>query len=326
MTITGIPSAVATYFRPISSITSQTVTGIELSRTPIVATGGGSCEYLKEYLRLGMNNNPTEVTKLQLFLKNYEGFSNLAVTGFFDITTDQAVRSFQDKYKKDVLDAWNLPGNTGYVYYTTEKKINEIYCQREFPLDQNQITEIEAFKALINRINLVGNTGLAPLPLVGINVVGGSGGSVAGASTVKTPVTISVTKVDDAPKIADTNPEDRGRIALADLLATAPNITSGQADQIVATTTITTVTDTASDTETVVQVPVKRGLFASVASSIAGRFDSSSPLTRYLILVILPLVLLAALTYYVMNAKKKKLSITETSTTSSSTSGPFDIS
>jgi hypothetical protein len=134
-------------------------------------------------MRLGQNNNPAEVTKLQAFLRNNEGFTNLSVTGFFDVATDQAVRTFQDRYKKDVLDFWNLPSNTGYVYFTTQKKVNELYCKREFPLNATQMDEIIAFRELIDRVNAINAVGgVAPtVPLVGLNE--GGNGSVAGAST-----------------------------------------------------------------------------------------------------------------------------------------------
>ena len=227
MVINGIPSAIATYFRPVSSVSSLTATGIELTRQPD-AVVGGSCEYLKEYMRLGINNNPTEVTKLQLFLKNFEGFTDLAVTGFFDITTDRAVRGFQDKYKSDVLDPWDLPGNTGYVYYTTKKKVNEIYCQRAFPLNTTQLAEVASFRELIARINAQ-STAAPTLPLVGINTLEGSTqGTVAGASTVKETKPFEGVTISDVPRAqAATATDNRGHIALSDLLA-IPSSMSGE--------------------------------------------------------------------------------------------------
>ncbi len=323
MLISGIPSGIATYFRPVSSNVSQTVTGIELTRSPaVIATTGGSCEYLKEYMRLGYNNNPSEVTKLQLFLKNYEGNSTLAVTGFFDITTDKAVRAFQDKYKADVLDTWNLPSNTGYVYYTTEKKINEIYCQREFPLSQLQKDEIVAFKALIEKVNAAaaasantgstgavgGSTGSSEtiLPVVGV-VGSGRGGEIAGASTVKTGPTITVTPADPsangelglssaAGNKASPTTEKRGKIALADLLATSPtlasNITDTAADEASADMTDTTASNTDANTE--VGGVAKKGLLAAVASSISTRLDRYSTTTIFgFTLMLLALVCIA---------------------------------
>ena len=97
---------------------------------------------LTEYLRLGQDNDPTQVRLLQAFLKGVEGY-DVDVTGIFDERTDAAVRAFQLKYADDVLAPWGLEESTGYVYYTTQKKINEIYCGREFPLTNVQTEEIE---------------------------------------------------------------------------------------------------------------------------------------------------------------------------------------
>lgn len=311
MVINGIPSAIATYYRPISSNVAETVVGIELSRTPDVATGTPlACEYLKEYMRMGINNNPAEVTKLQLFLKNYDNASNLQVTGFFDITTDVAVRSFQDKYKKDVLEAWNLPSNTGYVYYTTKKKINEIYCQREFPLSADQSAEIASFRALIERVNTIGSTvGSDILPIVGTNKTQGSGstGSVAGAATTKTtPVTVSVTPgyaaLDANAKKAtagDTEkPETRGRIAIADLLATAPSIAEDVTSGTVTGDDENMENGTTTNTGTVAGTSTKKSLLASVANSLNARFNQCSPTTMYFTLIFLVLALIFATLYF----------------------------
>ncbi len=297
MLISGIPSAIATYFRPVSSLNAEIVTGIELTRTPVTTSIGGNplaCEYLKEYLRIGVNNNPTEVTKLQLFLKNYEGATNLAVTGFFDTTTDTAVRSFQDKYKRDVLDTWNLPSNTGYVYYTTKKKINEIYCQREFPLTIEQKNEITSFRALIERINASGRVGdTTLLPIVGANKVQGS---VAGVATVKTPVMITVTPSKENNTTAvntdsDNSVEERGRIAIADLLATAPSIAEDVAGR--ADTHMSPEIGTDTDMNSI----AKKSLLASAMSAISFRMNQCSPTTIYGTLIFLILALIFAVLY-----------------------------
>ncbi len=318
MVIDGVPSAIKTYFRPISSTASETATGIELSRVPDVAVPA-SCEYLKEYLRLGANNNPTEVTKLQLFLKNYESAS-VEVTGFFDLATDKAVRAFQDKYKKDVLDSWNLPSNTGYVYYTTKKKINEIYCQREFPLDETQKSEIASFRALIDRINSVGSSeSVVTLPLVGTNRTTSSG-SVAGAATANSPVVVTVAPstlvADRAAGTDDDAPQatiaERGRIAIADLLATAPSIAEDVASDEEADLGIT---GTGTDAEKlgvgiVAGTSSTRNLLASVIDSLSSKLAQCSPNLIYLTLFFLVLSLVFA-TLYVRKAAIAKESETK---------------
>jgi hypothetical protein len=94
-----------------------------------------SCEILlKTFLRLGKANDSTEVTKLQTFL-NGNLSTTLPVTGFFGPLTFKAVEDFQIKYWEDVLNPWvshGLPTNktpTGYVYKSTQWKINKLYCE-----------------------------------------------------------------------------------------------------------------------------------------------------------------------------------------------------
>jgi fibro-slime domain-containing protein len=225
MTIDGIPSAASAYFRPISNTASQQAIGIELTRGGVLGDSD-ACFYLREHLRLGHNNNPIEVAKLQSFLRNYEGFTTLPVTGFFDIVTDKAVRSFQDKYASDVLTPWNLPGNTGYVYYTTKKKVNEIYCQRAFPLTEKEVAEVEAFKKLIagnttkvTPIRAIASTP-ATQPSITVTPIAPTVGVVAGVATVATPVEVSLTQSAGASETKSPN-----RIALAELLAGSPKMT-----------------------------------------------------------------------------------------------------
>ncbi|MEK9148610.1 MAG: peptidoglycan-binding domain-containing protein, partial [Candidatus Desantisbacteria bacterium] len=143
------------YFRPVSDNPSvNPETGKELaliiSQQPPIITGTVvppaiiDCNYLLEYLRIDLPNNPVEVVKLQRFLKQNEGFADLQVNGVFDQATLDAVNIFQMRYFVDVLIPWGYDYNdpTGYVYITTKKKVNEIYCQKPFPLTSGQKDEI----------------------------------------------------------------------------------------------------------------------------------------------------------------------------------------
>ncbi|MBU4115980.1 DUF5011 domain-containing protein, partial [Patescibacteria group bacterium] len=144
MLITNLASGVKYYFRPNSdNSNSPRVIGIELELP--IAPVNGQCNYLLEFLKIGANNNPQEVIKLQRFLKDYEEFENLEVTGFFDQKTFDNVSEFQIRYGSDVLSPWRHEESTGFVYITTKKKINEIYCQREFPLSEAEKEEIGRF-------------------------------------------------------------------------------------------------------------------------------------------------------------------------------------
>ncbi len=148
------------YFRPISADSMSLAKGIELTLSPQPVSPPpeppAQCNYLLEYLKIGQNNNPVEVRKLQVFLRDYEGFGNLAVSGFFDQATFDAVSVFQKKYGSDVLTPWGHEDSTGYVYITTKKKVNEIYCQKAFPLTDSQTQEINAFRNMLENLKAQG--------------------------------------------------------------------------------------------------------------------------------------------------------------------------
>ena len=97
-------------------------------------------------MRIGCNNNPTQVIYLQSFLKNFEGYDYVQVNGVFDDLTFRAVSEFQEKYRNDVLEPW-AEGQTptGYVYITTLRKINEIMCGPQGPISVPQAQEIENY-------------------------------------------------------------------------------------------------------------------------------------------------------------------------------------
>ncbi|MBP6881024.1 MAG: hypothetical protein KBC35_00135 [Candidatus Pacebacteria bacterium] len=105
--------------------------------------------YLTTYLRFDINNDPDEVRKLQHFL-NQELGRSLDISGFFDLATEQAVRDFQLIHREEVLIPWGLERDSGFVYYTTQKKINEIMCGgRSFPLRPDQNAEMTNYREQI---------------------------------------------------------------------------------------------------------------------------------------------------------------------------------
>ncbi|MFZ3020291.1 MAG: hypothetical protein WA051_02110 [Minisyncoccia bacterium] len=120
-----------------------------------VYTGGAplgyQCSYLKDYLRIDFQNNPIEVMKLQIFLREIEGESGVQVTGTFDQVTFDATSRFQIKYQGDVLTPWGYAQgeSTGYVYILTQKKINEIVCNQILTLSQGQLSEISNFNSFL---------------------------------------------------------------------------------------------------------------------------------------------------------------------------------
>jgi hypothetical protein len=162
------------------------------TRHPIggVVSNGLECLYLKDYMRIDFtNNDPVEVMKLQAFLINFEGASNVSINGVFDQSTFDAVSAFQTKYQSDILAPWGETAPTGYVYILTLKKINEIYCQHAFPINDAQAHEIDAFRALVDHLNSQG-----------IQVQLTPGGSIQVPSGTSSPVQLPIVGKATPPK------------------------------------------------------------------------------------------------------------------------------
>jgi len=176
MTITGLDLSMPHYFRPVAYRFSDNVGGIELSLLPeggipeqaasttpeVVAPDEPTVctEYLLKPIKFGADNDIVEVLKLQTFLNDFEGF-DLEVTGTYDIATFNAVKTFQEKYSSDILEPWDMDLSTGYVYITTMKKINEIYCNKfiDFKLDaltQDEQKEVIDFRNLLESLRAQG--------------------------------------------------------------------------------------------------------------------------------------------------------------------------
>lgn len=97
--------------------------------------GASTCSpYLTQYIKYGnKNNNKEEVKKLQEFLNENLGL-NLTIDGNYGLKTYNAVKAFQVKYSKEILDPWffttpeKAKEGTGYVYKTTQRWINMLKC------------------------------------------------------------------------------------------------------------------------------------------------------------------------------------------------------
>ncbi len=79
--------------------------------------------YLEEYIRYGTSGE--EVEKLQTFLNEYL-HEDLPVTGYYGDMTLELVNRFQMKHANEILEPWGITEPTGYVYKTTQRKINDI--------------------------------------------------------------------------------------------------------------------------------------------------------------------------------------------------------
>jgi len=79
------------------------------------------------HIRYGANNNSEQVKSLQLFL-NENLDIKLSANGIYDKPTFDAVKTFQMKYRDDILKPWGISESTGYVYKTTRRMINNLKC------------------------------------------------------------------------------------------------------------------------------------------------------------------------------------------------------
>ena len=127
--------------------------------TPLVlgiATSTENCDpYLTSFLKINKDNDENQVERLQTFFNDFTTYQ-VPINSTFDTATEKAVREFQEEYASDILEPWGLKNSSGYVYYTTKKKINELYCDetKTFPLTTSELTEINRFKfAGVTNIN-----------------------------------------------------------------------------------------------------------------------------------------------------------------------------
>ncbi|OGG79197.1 hypothetical protein A3A39_04945 [Candidatus Kaiserbacteria bacterium RIFCSPLOWO2_01_FULL_54_13] len=124
---------------------TSTTTGIVLG----FSTTTESCDrYLTSFIKAGGNNDADQVKRLQRFLRDFEG-AKVSETGIYDGTTLAAVHAFQTKYAAEILAPWGTSKSTGYVYLTTRKKVNEIFCRntRVFFLTVDELKKIEGARA-----------------------------------------------------------------------------------------------------------------------------------------------------------------------------------
>jgi hypothetical protein len=110
---------------------------------------------LDSYMRRDLQNDVEDVRDLQTFLKTIGGYDEVEVTGEYDEATVAGVHALQEKYATDILTPWGITRTTGFVYYTTQKKINELWCKRAFPLAPFQEEEIANFKKKVDRYEAV---------------------------------------------------------------------------------------------------------------------------------------------------------------------------
>ena len=152
------------------------ITGTVIPTGGVVAgatTGGGvvagattvKCEpYLLSYIKLGGDNDPEEVKKLESFLNEFLGL-DLPIDGIYDLNDFNAVKQFQLLMKDKVLAPWveigclpNVDTPTGYVYKTTIWAINSFFCSEE----KTELPKPDLSNEICHGYGLEGIVGQAP--------------------------------------------------------------------------------------------------------------------------------------------------------------------
>jgi ABC-type transport system substrate-binding protein len=104
----------------------------------------------KSDLKLGSQGK--EVFELQKCLSKFpEIYPEAEITGYFGPKTREAVISFQEKYKEEILEPLNLKRGTGEVRKATRQKLNQICFERK-----EEIVELKLSLSTVNEEPLIG--------------------------------------------------------------------------------------------------------------------------------------------------------------------------
>lgn len=95
-----------------------------IQKTTTQTQTGGWCYTFKNTIKY--KDQGDDVKALQTALQK-QGFFNGIVDGYFLEETGDAVISFQEKYKSEILTPYGLKSGTGFVGKTTISKLNKLY-------------------------------------------------------------------------------------------------------------------------------------------------------------------------------------------------------
>ncbi len=87
--------------------------------------------YLTTYHRVGESGDEQGAKKIARFLNRYQN-AGLSEDGVYSQDDAAAVVAFQEAHRAEVLTPWGLDSGSGYVYKTTQDKINDIYCDEMY--------------------------------------------------------------------------------------------------------------------------------------------------------------------------------------------------
>ncbi len=151
-----------------------------------------SCPLITHFLKKDGNNDKNQMIRLQTFLRDTERL-NVEVNGVFDQKTEDAVKIFQKRYQESVLGPWDASRATGFIFITTQKKINQIACKQPLTLSGEELQKINNYKnravsgQLDNQVSPVYSGTYIATSSDGFNGTDGENNtaSVAGTSTAK---------------------------------------------------------------------------------------------------------------------------------------------
>jgi len=127
-----------------NAVNVQNELGNKLSETRVPKI----CPLLAEDFRKNEEASLFEVLKLQYFLNSVEK-ANIPYSGKYDLATIDAVKNFQSKYMKEIMNPWGASQPSGDVNITTRKKIEELYCGTDRNFTADELKEFEDYKIKI---------------------------------------------------------------------------------------------------------------------------------------------------------------------------------
>lgn len=113
------------YVLPTATTTLVATSSPKIDKDTILTLNGSTCSSriaLGAPVDVGLNNDPTDVKKLQTFLNTYE-HENLKITGVYGKSDYLAVKRWQAKYKPQILTPMKLKNPTGTVYTSSMRQI-----------------------------------------------------------------------------------------------------------------------------------------------------------------------------------------------------------
>jgi len=138
-TTTTVPPVITGGFGGQYIVPTGVVAGAATEQGQVAGASTGCNPYLLKYIKLGADNDPEEVKKLESFLNEQLGL-DLPIDGIYDQRDYEAVKQFQLLLKDKVLAPWvaigclpNIDTPTGYVYRTTKWTINSFFCPESGP-------------------------------------------------------------------------------------------------------------------------------------------------------------------------------------------------